>query len=87
MFFRAKIMALEKKDDHIADLLYNILKYFAQIKVESYFILYFQCISTLAFVKNEPEVLDSPIWVMVINIGKLRVQPHVRAETHKIKSN
>ncbi len=45
----------------------------------------FQCISTLAFVKNEPEVLDSPIWVMVINIGKLRVQPHFQAETHKIK--
>ncbi len=34
-----------------------------------------QCISTLAFVKNEPEVLDSPIWVMIINIGRIRIQP------------
>ena len=28
----------------------------------------FQCISTIAFVKNEAEVLDSPIWIMLINI-------------------
>merc|ERR1711881_287013 len=27
-----------------------------------------QCISTIALVKNENEVLDSQIWVMIINI-------------------
>lgn len=32
-----------------------------------------QCISTLAFVKNEGEVLDSPIWIMVINIVALEM--------------
>jgi len=32
-----------------------------------------QCISTLAFVKNEVEVLDSPIWIMIINIVALEM--------------
>ncbi|KAK4306118.1 hypothetical protein Pmani_022024 [Petrolisthes manimaculis] len=27
-----------------------------------------QCVCVIAFVKNEPELLDSPIWVMIINI-------------------
>ena len=33
----------------------------------------FQCISTIAFVKNEGEVLDSPIWIMLINIVALEM--------------
>ena len=32
-----------------------------------------QCISTIALVKNENEVLDSPIWVMIINIVALEM--------------
>jgi len=32
-----------------------------------------QCISTIAFVKNEGEVLDSPIWIMLINIVALEM--------------
>jgi len=32
-----------------------------------------QCVSTLAFVKNEAEVLDSPIWIMIINIVALEM--------------
>lgn len=32
-----------------------------------------QCISTVAFVKNEPELLDSPIWVMLINVVALEM--------------
>merc|ERR1712083_882780 len=32
-----------------------------------------QCVSTLAFVKNEVEVLDSPIWIMIINIVALEM--------------
>jgi len=32
-----------------------------------------QCISTLAFVRNEQEVLDSPIWVMLINVVALEM--------------
>jgi len=32
-----------------------------------------QCISTIAFVKNEAEVLDSPIWIMLINIVALEM--------------
>ena len=38
-----------------------------------YHIYCFQCISTLAFVKNEVEVLDSPIWIMIINIVALEM--------------
>ena len=33
----------------------------------------FQCISTIALVKNEGEVLDSPIWIMLINIVALEM--------------
>ena len=29
--------------------------------------------STLAFVKNETEVLDSPIWIMIVNIVALEM--------------
>ena len=32
-----------------------------------------QCISTVAFSKNEPELLDSPIWVMLINVVALEM--------------
>lgn len=32
-----------------------------------------QCISTIAFVKNETEVLDSPIWIMLINVVALEM--------------
>jgi len=32
-----------------------------------------QCISTIALVKNEGEVLDSPIWIMLINIVALEM--------------
>jgi len=32
-----------------------------------------QCISTIALVKNEPEVLDSPIWIMLINVVALEM--------------
>ena len=32
-----------------------------------------QCISTIAFSKNEPELLDSPIWVMLINVVALEM--------------
>nr|CAD7446044.1 unnamed protein product [Timema bartmani] len=30
-----------------------------------------QCLSVMAFVKNEPELLDSPIWVLIINVVAL----------------
>lgn len=32
-----------------------------------------QCISTIAFAKNEPELLDSPIWIMLINVVALEM--------------
>ena len=32
-----------------------------------------QCVSTLAFVKNEAEVLDSPIWIIIVNIVALEM--------------
>ncbi|TRY72070.1 hypothetical protein TCAL_05410 [Tigriopus californicus] len=32
-----------------------------------------QCISTIAFSKNEPELLDSPIWIMLINVVALEM--------------
>lgn len=27
-----------------------------------------QCLSAIGFVKNEPDMLDSPIWVLIINV-------------------
>lgn len=27
-----------------------------------------QCLSAISFVKNEPDMLDSPIWVLIINV-------------------
>jgi len=30
-----------------------------------------QCISSIAFVKSEAELLDSPVWVMIINVVAL----------------
>lgn len=38
-----------------------------RVKIET------QCMSTLAFVKDEPELLDCPIWVIVINIVALEM--------------
>jgi hypothetical protein len=32
-----------------------------------------QCISAIAFVRNEQELLDSPIWIMLINIVALEM--------------
>ena len=32
-----------------------------------------QCVSAVAFVKNEPELLDSPIWIMLINVVALEM--------------
>ena len=32
-----------------------------------------QCVSSVAFVKNEPELLDSPIWIMLINVVALEM--------------
>lgn len=32
-----------------------------------------QCISAIAFVKNEPQLLDSPIWIMLINVVALEM--------------
>lgn len=30
-----------------------------------------QCLSTIAFVKNEKEILACPVWVMIINVVAL----------------
>ena len=49
-----------------------------------------QCISTVAFSKNEPELLDSPIWVMLINVvalEMLKAKMPLGMYTHKILSN
>eukprot|EP00096_Caligus_rogercresseyi_P011849 TRINITY_DN4804_c0_g1_i1.p1 TRINITY_DN4804_c0_g1~~TRINITY_DN4804_c0_g1_i1.p1 ORF type:complete len:481 (-),score=139.90 TRINITY_DN4804_c0_g1_i1:1025-2467(-) len=32
-----------------------------------------QCVAAIAFVKNEPELLDSPIWIMLINVVALEM--------------
>ena len=32
-----------------------------------------QCVSAIAFVKNEPDLLDSPIWIMLINVVALEM--------------
>jgi len=32
-----------------------------------------QCVTAISFVKNEPELLDSPIWVIIINIVALEM--------------
>lgn len=32
-----------------------------------------QCVSAIAFVKNEAELLDSPIWIMLINVVALEM--------------
>jgi len=32
-----------------------------------------QCVTAISFVKNEPELLDSPIWVLIINIVALEM--------------
>ena len=49
-----------------------------------------QCISTVAFSKNEPELLDSPIWVMLINVvalEMLKAKMPLGMYIHKILSN
>ena len=38
-----------------------------KISLKKYFSL-FQCISAVAFVKNETDILEQPCWVMLINI-------------------
>lgn len=38
-----------------------------RLKLES------QCVTAISFVKNEPELLDSPIWVIIINIVALEM--------------
>ena len=35
--------------------------------------LCFQCVSTIALVHNEQEVLDCPIWIMLINVVALEM--------------
>ena len=32
-----------------------------------------QCVTAISFVKNEPELLDSPIWILIINIVALEM--------------
>ena len=32
-----------------------------------------QCISTIAFVRNEADLLSCPVWVMIINIVALEM--------------
>jgi len=32
-----------------------------------------QCVTAISFVKNEPELLDSPVWVIIINIVALEM--------------
>ena len=32
-----------------------------------------QCVSAIAFVKNEVDLLDSPIWIMLINVVALEM--------------
>ena len=32
-----------------------------------------QCVSAIAFVKNEADLLDSPIWIMLINVVALEM--------------
>jgi len=32
-----------------------------------------QCVSTVAFARSEPELLDSPIWIMLINVVALEM--------------
>jgi hypothetical protein len=34
---------------------------------------FLQCISTIALVKNENEVLDSPVWIILINVVALEM--------------
>jgi len=32
-----------------------------------------QCVSAIAFVKNEADILDSPIWIMLLNVVALEM--------------
>ena len=32
-----------------------------------------QCVSSIAFVKNEADLLDSPIWIMLLNVVALEM--------------
>jgi len=42
-----------------------------------------QCVTAISFVKNEPELLDSPIWVIVINIVALEMLKAKLPQAHR----
>ena len=43
------------------------------LTILEHFRLESQCVTAISFVKNEPELLDSPIWVLIINIVALEM--------------
>jgi len=50
-----------------------------------------QCVTPISFVKNEPELLDSPIWVLIINIValemlKAKFPPGSRVPFHQMQT-
>lgn len=50
-----------------------------------------QCVTPISFVKNEPELLDSPIWVLIINIValemlKAKFPPGSRVPFHQLQT-
>lgn len=51
-----------------------------------------QCVTAISFVKNEPELLDSPIWVIIINIVALEMlkaklpQASLRVPLHQMQN-
>lgn len=54
-----------------------------------------QCVSAIAFVKNETDLLDSPIWIMLINVVALEMLkakmpddgPNVLSQAHPQQAN
>ena len=47
-----------------------------------------QCVSAIAFVKNEADLLDSPIWIMLINVVALEMlKAKMPAEGKRFKSS
>lgn len=50
-----------------------------------------QCLSAISFVKNEPDMLDSPIWVLIINVVamdmlKSKLPPSKRISRYHLSS-
>lgn len=50
-----------------------------------------QCVTAISFVKNEPELLDSPIWILIINIValemlKAKLPPASRVPLHQMQN-